>query len=383
MQKYYNIVSCADNSISIYTGMLSKGKNLKMKILNRLIILMLFTASIVACEENESPTVSETLERDRTEQQVADRDSLLQYLTTHYYNSGTFQAGNDYTYEDIQISELPVDANGDYMDLPDPANNTLLIDAVETHTTVYRDTEYEYYILRINQGGGESPKFTDAIRYRFEGIELEGQSVVQSISSPEILNLQAGVLSSSFGAIRAWQLVIPMFSAAESFTSGFDGVVDFNNYGLGVMFIPSGLGYYSFLVAAIPQYSNLIFKFEVLQYEVVDHDLDGIPSYIEDLNADLFVEDDDTDQDQIPNYGDFNDDGDGVFTINELLPTQYIVDTTIGETEPELASNEYELNRSTVNGIITINTVTAVDSNDDGIPDYLDPEIEINYNESQ
>ncbi|VAV84274.1 hypothetical protein MNBD_BACTEROID02-117, partial [hydrothermal vent metagenome] len=31
-----------------------------------------------------------TPERDRAEQQIADKDSLIGYLETHYYNSGTF-----------------------------------------------------------------------------------------------------------------------------------------------------------------------------------------------------------------------------------------------------------------------------------------------------
>ncbi|OZV67708.1 FKBP-type peptidyl-prolyl cis-trans isomerase [Winogradskyella aurantia] len=352
-----------------------------MKVIKFSGLILLLIGLLMACEE-EDPRTVDFVERDRTEQQAADKDSILQYLSTHYYNSGFFQQGTNYTYEDIEIAELPVDENGNYLDLPDPANNTLLLNAVETYTSVFRDTEYEYYILRINQGGGESPQFTDAIRYRFEGTVIESQIVFQSISSPDILDLQSDGFS-TLGAIRGWQLVIPSFQTSEDFTTGIDGVVNFNNYGLGVMFLPSGLAYFSGALPDLPQYSNLIFKFELLQYQEVDHESDGLPSYVEDLDANLSVIDDDTDGDGIANYIDGNDDGDSVLTFNELLPTQYIVDTTIGETEPELASNEYELNRTTVNGIITINTVTAVDSNDDGLPDYLDPEIEINYNEGQ
>ena len=59
----------------------------------------------------------------------------------------------------IIISELPEDGN-----LPDPDQNTMLIDDIEIFTTTYFDIEYEYYILRINQGGSEiSPNFSDRV----------------------------------------------------------------------------------------------------------------------------------------------------------------------------------------------------------------------------
>lgn len=365
------------NDDMIFKNIKKSKKAMKAKILKFGFVSFLIIVSVVSCEENE-PRRVDFEERDRDEQQIADRDSLLQYLTTHYYNSGTFEIGVDHTYEDIVISELPIDDDGNYLDVPDPDNNTLLIDAVETRTTEYLDTEYEYYILRINQGAGESPNFTDAVRYRFEGSVVETKTVFQSISTPDVINLQSDGFN-ILGAIRGWQLIMPTFQTAEGFTSGIDGVVEFNNYGLGVMFLPSGLGYFSGSLPDIPSYSNLVFKFELLQYEVFDHDVDGIPSFIEDLNNNLSVTDDDTDEDGIPDFVDRNDDGDSVLTFNELMPMTYIVDTTIGEEEPVLEEGEYELSRNTLNGIITINTVIAVDSNNDGIPDYLDDTIEINY----
>jgi FKBP-type peptidyl-prolyl cis-trans isomerase FkpA len=335
---------------------------------------------VVSCEDNDTPDV-QFEERDRNEQQEADRDSLINYLETHYYNSGDFISGENYTYEDILITEMPIDDEGNYF-LPDPDNNTILKDAVETHTTVFLDTTYEYYILRLNQGGGESPSFTDSIRYRFEGSVVENQTVFQSLTSPDIINLQTDGFT-VLGAIRGWQLIIPTFQSSEDFNTGIDGVVNFNNYGLGVMFIPSGLGYFSASLPDIPPYSNLVFKFELLQYEVVDHESDGIPSFKEDINNDLSVLDDDTDGDGLANFVDLNDDGDSVSTLDELIPQQYIVDTNLGETEPVLGENEFELNRSTSNGVITINTVRFADDNNNGIPDHLDDTVEINYNEDE
>ena len=107
-----------------------------------------------------------------------------------------------------------------------------------------------------------------------------------------------------------------------------------------------------------------------------------IPDITEDLDNDINVDNDDTDEDQFPNYIDFDDDEDGVNTIDELMPTEYVINTNNGEEEPTLAVNEYEINRDTIDGVITINTVTIADSNEDGIPDYLDETISVNYNAS-
>ena len=47
-----------------------------------------------------------------------------------------------------------------------------------------------------------------------------------------------------------------------------------------------------------------------------------------------------------------------------------------------LASNEFEISRSTASGIITIKTVVIMDSNSDGVPDYLDKDTVINHSSS-
>ena len=342
-----------------------------MKSIKLIVYLVLVSVFVVSCEDDDVK-VPDVVVRDRGEQQLADSDSLVDYLSTHYYNSDFFLSGSNHKYSDIIITELE---EGEDL----PAGHTLLIDAVETHTTTYEDTDYDYYVLRINQGGGDSPRFTDQVRMRYEGFTLVDGTVFDSLATPEDLFLTGAGFNP--GLIRSWQLIIPMFNCADSFTNS-NGITNYNNYGLGVMFVPSGIAYFSGTASgSIASYSNLVFKFELLQYDEVDHDADGIPSYVEDLDANLDVLDDDTDDDSAPNYIDQDDDNDGVLTINELVLNTYTVN--MGDTEPVLASNEYELNRSTSNGVITINTVTAIDSDNNGIPDYLQEDISINYNEEE
>ena len=362
--------------------------DMKIKILKLSLFLLALTTVFISCKDDESVSGSTFVEADRTEQQELDNTEILAYLDSHYYNSSFFETGSNHKYTDIIIEEL-VEENGVLEEVPD--GHTLLMTAVETRTTTYLETDYEYYVLNINQGGGDSPKFTDFLRVKYEGSSINDEiggeeDVFDSAITPADLNLQSNG-STVFGTIKAWQLVLPTFNASNSFDNEIDdngnvtGNIIFNNSGLGIMFVPSGLAYFSGTTTG-SSYDNLIFKFELLQFETVDHDNDGIPSYIEDLNDNLDVTDDNTDEDSFLNFIDTDDDGDDVLTIDELIIEEYIVDTNMGEPEPILAANEFERSRSENDGIITIKTVTIADANSDGTPDYLDENITTNYNET-
>lgn len=313
-----------------------------MKIRNLFILsgLIAVISISISCQPDD-PTFIPVPDRDRTEQQLADKDSLINYFDTHYYNSGSFVAGMDYTVDDIIITELPQDENGNYLPLPDPDNNTILSESplLETHTVTFEETLYEYYILRLNQGGGAAtPNFTDKVRVVYEGSLVENGEVFDNAVSPTVFDLIGVGIGT--GVIKGWREILTQFNVASSFVSNGDGTVSYSDYGFGVMFIPSGLAYFSSAPVGIPVYSNLVFKFELLQTEINDHDNDGVPSHLEDLDMDLDVFDDDTDEDNLANYIDVDDDGDGVRTINEDLNN---------DGDP-----------------------TNDDSDEDGIPNYLD-----------
>ena len=342
-----------------------------MKIKNYIAILLVLVLGFTGCKKDDNQDAITVPERDRTEQQIADKDSLLGYLNTHYYNASTFETTGNYKTSDLIITELPKDENGNYLDLPDPDNNTLLIDDVEIMTTTYLDVEYEYYILRLNQGGGEKPEFTDNINVNYSGSLMDG-TVFDSTVNSTVLDL--------VNLLQGWRSVMVEFSTSDgNYIINPDGTVEFNDYGFGAMFLPSGLAYYSSAPSGIPVYSNLVFKFELYQSAHNDHDQDGIFSHLEDLNNNNNVYDDDTDEDNIPNFLDANDDNDSLLTRNELKFNTYTVDTNQGEQEPEYEANEIEISRSETNGVITIKTIVFVDTNSDGVADYLDKDTIIDH----
>ncbi|MBO3099859.1 FKBP-type peptidyl-prolyl cis-trans isomerase [Gelidibacter pelagius] len=344
-----------------------------MKLKTYVLSTLCFLALLSSCNKDDDNSIDLIPERDRTEQQVSDFDSLQKYLKTHYYNRATFLETGDHSISEIIIKELPKDESGNYLDMPDPDNNQMLSVAVDIDnpkTTTYQEVEYQFYILELNEGGGVNPNFSDNVRMNYNGFFPNGTSFDGTVTPIE-LDLMT--------LIPGWREVIPEFKTSEGFVENSDGTVTYNNYGLGVMFLPSGLGYYGDPKGSVPAYSNLIFKFELYQSEINDHDGDGIPSYMEDLNGNKNLYDDDTDGDGIPNFLDPDDDGDRILTINEMTRQTYTVDTNNGEEEPILSEGEFLRSRTNNGGVLTIKTLKVVDSDNNGVLDHLQEDVKIDY----
>lgn len=356
---------------------LEKSNRKLQKNLRKIGLLMLFLAlGLSSCKKDDDDSAPVTPPRDRVVQQTLDKDSLIGYLETHYYNSADFEAIPNPSITDLVITELVEGGS-----VPD--GHTILKDSpkLSINTITYADTEYEFYVLKLNQGGGEDkPTFADDVFVNYEGFTLDNKIFDSSVTPVtfELINLVPG-----------WRKVLPDFNTAESFANNDDGTVNFVNKGVGVMFLPSGLGYFSNAQSKIPAYSPIIFKFELLKMYQNDFDGDGIPSYLEDLNGDgeftVNYEnrndptDDDTNGKLInglpyPDYADTDDDGDGILTRNEIeiatikKPTrQEILDTP-------LLDNQVLLNKivKELDGTYTGTILTFKDTDGDDIPDYLD-----------
>ena len=318
---------------------------MKFKLYIFLITILLVGFS---CGDDDDDGIIEVPEADRTEQQVIDNDSLVSYLQSHYVDASLLSNNPTISFTEININQLPDDG-----ELPNPNQNSLLIDIVETLTTTYFDVEYEYYILKINQGGSEnSPNFSDKVRVSYEGTLMD-DTVFDSSSTPVDFDLTS--------TIAGWGRVLPEFNIAEDFVINSDGTVTYNNPGIGIMFLPSGLGYYSAAAGSVPVYSNLIFKFKVFQSELNDHDFDNVPSHLEDINGDYDLTNDNSDDDTFADFIDSDDDNDGTLTIDEdLEPDSDLTVDRDGDGDP---TND-----------IGDGDPTNDDTDGDGIPNYLDPD---------
>ena len=215
-----------------------------------ILLICALIISVNSCSPDDEDSIVSVPENDRTEQQVIDNDTLVVYLNTHYYNSTEVNALANPTVADVVITEL---LEGETL----PSDATLLMSAVETKTTTYLDVEYDYYILKINQGTttAQSPRFCDKVRVNYSGSLMDGTNFDRS-STPVNFDLTS--------VIPGWSRVMPDFNVASTYTSNTDGTISYDGYGMGVMFLPSGLGYYAAYQTSIPSYSNLVFKFSAV-----------------------------------------------------------------------------------------------------------------------
>lgn len=297
-------------------------------------ILILMLAVTVSCKKDDGGGTDILPPRDRGEEAIRAQAEIEEFLETHFYNYEEFEA-------DPENFKLKFDTIAG-----DNASKTPLIQQVtskEVKDIVDNSVVYKLYYLKVREGGGdEHPHFCDRTTNTYDG-RLMNLDLFDSAVVPVKFELVDNPPTS--GIIQGLQQAIIEFKGAEGDPIiNPDGTLTFENYGIGAVFIPSGLAYFQYPPSGnLKAYDQIIFSFELFAFEVLDHDEDGIDSYLEDLNENGNVYDDDTDGDGIANYLDTDDDGDGRLT-------------------------EYEI--EIVNGVVTF-----PDRNGNGIPDYLDPSI--------
>jgi len=306
-------------------------------------ILLLAGITIVSCNKSDDDDVVTVPLRDYKEQYKADNDSIVKYLKTNYIKEVTPNF-------DIVIEKIP--AGGTEVSIWDQK-----VYPLQTREVYSNDVTYEVYFLTLRQGTGSAPTNTDRIVASYSGNFLNGKVFDSSYGNAETFNLFA--YSPEGSVIEGWSEIFPQFKTGTSTPPGNDGVITYDNYGAGVMFLPSGLGYYAGTVGSDgPAYSCLVFSFKLFDLQRMDNEYsisnstggvviigDGVPDYLEDVNGDGYLYDfrnttkypnppteliDDTDKDGIADFVDFDDDGDGFSTRFELTkPTGQIGNGTL------------------------------------------------------
>ncbi|MFH7004802.1 FKBP-type peptidyl-prolyl cis-trans isomerase [Flavobacterium bizetiae] len=305
-------------------------------------ILLLAGIAIVSCNKSDDEDVVTVPPRDYKEQYKADNDSIVKYLKSNYmtvvHAPGTPQD------LDVVIKKIvPGDGNVSIWDQKEYP--------LQTRKVYSNDVNYEVYFLSLREGTGSKPMNTDKIVASYSGNLLNGTVFDSSYGNAETFNLFA--YSPEGSVIEGWSEIFPQFRTGTSTTNAGTGVITYDNYGAGVMFLPSGLAYYASGKGTIPAYTSIVFSFKLFDLQRMDNEYtissstggvvilgDGVPDYLEDVNGDGYVYDfrnttkypnppkeliDDTDGDGIADFVDFDDDGDGFSTRFELTkPTTEI-----------------------------------------------------------
>lgn len=302
-------------------------------------ILLITSITIFSCSKNNNEeTVVEPL-RDYQTQYNTDIADIEEYLKTNYIT--VTNAPGQTSDQDVVISKI-TDATTQVSIMSYTSNayvGSTVFPQLWNRIVKQNDIEYKLYYLVLREGMGEFPCNSDNILIAYKGDYLSRQTVsdvttlsttfFEEIKFPQgMLDLSGIDLMASGGdLIKGWKEIIPQFKTG-TYTSNSDGTLSHKDFGAGVMFIPSGLGYYT-SYRSIPAYTPLIFSFKLYEIQRLDHDGDGIPDFQEDLDGDRYMPyiselkkgiaiADDTDSDGIPDFYDVDDDGDKYTTKLEI-----------------------------------------------------------------
>ncbi len=275
-------------------------------------LLLVFLGFFGSCRNDDgNPQFIEA--RERSEEAPNSTATIEEYLQTHFYNYEEFEnPGPEFDFK-IKFDTIAGD-NADKVPLFDQVSSKMVTDRVD------QDVTYKLYFLSVIEGGGEKPNFPDLTTVSYEGIWLNKE--VSTVAYTELFDSSVVPVTFDLTAVvNGFQDAMTEFRGATDIITNPDGTVDFVDYGVGAVFMPSGLGYYVTTPngSSIPIYANLIFAFQLYEVREGDQDNDGILSINEDLNGNMLEEDDDTDSDGLPNFFDADDDNDGRPTSEEII----------------------------------------------------------------
>lgn len=296
-------------------------------------ILVIALTGLVSCnKDDDNDIVLEPL-RDYVVQYATDKATIESYLNTHYI----VITENEGDVEDMDVVIDSIENPATQVPIMSYKANvgTAVFPQLKSKNVDLHGVTYELYYLVLREGTGESPMNTDGVLASYSGSYLS--TVAKTDKNPEYITttfFEQARFPQNFldltGTIRGWGETFPEFKTGNA-TGEDDGTINYKNFGAGVMFLPSGLAYYSGS-GSIPAYRPLIFSFKLYQIQRLDHDNDGVLDMYEDVNGDGYVRDyrstilypnapvnpDDTDKDGIPDFLDIDDDGDGYTTRSEI-----------------------------------------------------------------
>ncbi|MEK9614377.1 MAG: FKBP-type peptidyl-prolyl cis-trans isomerase [Flavobacteriaceae bacterium] len=243
-------------------------------------LCVLFFVIFISCKKEDEVEPP----RDISEQSLADDQSLRDFLSNHFYNYEDFS--NPDSYSQITIDSISGENSGKI-----PLVDQVEKNVVRVKTSDGSFVDHTLYYLIAREGEGRNPSSVDSTFVSYEGMLLNGNTFDQS-KEPIWFDLTQ--------VVRGFREGVPALKGG-TYEVSEDNTVTFKNYGQGVLFFPSGLGYFSNNSGPIPAYSPLIFKINLYIVKQTDHDGDGI------LSADEFDNDgdgigDDTDGDGIMDY---------------------------------------------------------------------------------
>lgn len=284
-------------------------------------ILLLTSVVLFSCNKDDGASIAPP--RDYAEQYAADIDSIEHYLKTHHLVKVEVDGRLD-----VVIDTIPKNNTEGLVSIWDNTEFPLKSKIVKNDSRITNlvdgrindPVDYKMYYLILNQGGGKSATTTDSTFVSYRGWTLKDKQF--DINNTPFWATFPKITTAEVSLISGFRQFTSLLNAAETITlpdpEDGDGTIVYNNYGAGVVFLPSGLGYFNGITTGVGAYTPLVFTVRLHAVRERDHDRDGVLTKYEDLNGDHDPYNDDTDGDTIPDFLDVDDDGDTYLTKTEI-----------------------------------------------------------------
>ncbi len=284
-------------------------------------VLLLLTIFVTSCSDDDGPQLEVVPPRALSEVALENDNEIQVFLQSHFYNYEEFQNPSvNFDYK-IVIDTISGENSGKTPLSEQVVTKTIKVSSFEFLLDGAEEVEHKYYYLEAREGQGNKPSIADSVFVNYQGSLLDGTVFDEIGTGTWWINpsfqfpLQAG----SAKGFRGVGEGVTNTAGGVSIMDNNDGTFEVDGSGIGMIIIPSGLANFNSPRGIIPSYSPVIFKYEVLTVvEDTDHDNDGIPSILEDVNMNDFLPDDNTDNDSIANFQDTDDDNDGIPTREEI-----------------------------------------------------------------
>ena len=291
--------------------------SIKMNKFRFYFILPLVSVLLFSCSKDDDKEAAPP--RDFSVQYPADLDSIESYLKTH-----SFTVVDTDGLLDVKIDTFVVGNTEGKVSIWNNTTYPLQFKMVKNDERVSNlvdgrvadPVDYKMYYLIINEGGGKAATRFDSTYVSYRGWRLNNKQF--DINNTPFWSTFPTISQGEESLISGFRQFTPLLKAAVSVSVGTNGVITYNNYGTGVVFLPSGIAYYNKSRPSIPAYSPLVFTVRLHSIQERDHDKDGILSKYENGSGVEDLHTVDSDGDNIPDFLDVDDDNDNVRTLLEI-----------------------------------------------------------------
>lgn len=339
----------------------------------RSVVVLFLGVMVLSCNKNDDDNKEEP-KKPYAEQAPIDDLAINKFLDEYNMNVSS-------DFDEVKFTKITTENN-----LPSIRSEF----NIQSKMVKVDDFDHKMYYIKFADGTGPQPAIVDSLYLNYKGEYIytkkeeklpstDPKTYDEYIASTEFETISEPIWMSRLSYIKGWTEFLSLLKTGDS-SVGSNGSVVYENFGAGVVFMPSALGYYNTGSSGIPKYAPLIFSISLKKMNHVDHDKDGVDTIIEeyvfDATKGMYVaQEKDTDGDGTLDMFDFDDDGDYYLTKNERANSLKHYPSRNGDSDND-GKPDYLDTDDDGDGMLTKDEKSGDDDND-GIPNYLDPDTKI------